>query len=146
MCGRTIIFTETKNDANELAGALSEITGARPLHGDIPQSQREVGSDTWLGLGLLLAGQQAVLGGSCAAAGVCMPAIVHPTNGPSLAELRAPPVGAASFERGPEPRDAQSPGTGRGNNMHRALELAPTYHITAAQLLWQAACCLACVS
>lgn len=43
MCGRTIIFTETKNDANELAGTLSEINGARALHGDIPQGQREVG-------------------------------------------------------------------------------------------------------
>lgn len=41
-CGRTIVFTETKNDANELAGALSEGCGARALHGDIPQSQREV--------------------------------------------------------------------------------------------------------
>ena len=136
MCGRTIIFTETKNDANELAGALSEITGARALHGDIPQSQREVGSHTWLALACCWPGQSAVLGGTCAAAGVCIPAIiVHPTSGPSLAELGAPPVGAASFERGPEPRDAQSPGTGRGNNMHRALELAPTYHIFAPHLL-----------
>ena len=42
VCGRTIIFTETKNDANELAGALSELVGARALHGDIPQAQREV--------------------------------------------------------------------------------------------------------
>ena len=42
MCGRSIIFTETKNDANELASLLSESIGARALHGDIPQSQREV--------------------------------------------------------------------------------------------------------
>ncbi|KAK4749693.1 hypothetical protein SAY87_027142 [Trapa incisa] len=37
--GRTIIFTETKESASQLAGLLPE---ARPLHGDIQQSQREV--------------------------------------------------------------------------------------------------------
>ncbi|XXG70403.1 hypothetical protein AAC387_Pa06g3173 [Persea americana] len=37
--GRTIIFTETKNSCAELAGVLR---GARELHGDIQQSQREV--------------------------------------------------------------------------------------------------------
>ncbi|RDX89760.1 DEAD-box ATP-dependent RNA helicase 7, partial [Mucuna pruriens] len=37
--GRTIIFTEKKETASELAGLL---TGARALHGDIQQSQREV--------------------------------------------------------------------------------------------------------
>ncbi|XP_010275981.1 PREDICTED: DEAD-box ATP-dependent RNA helicase 7 [Nelumbo nucifera] len=37
--GRTIIFTETKDSASELAGLLP---GARALHGDIQQSQREV--------------------------------------------------------------------------------------------------------
>ncbi|CAL1405116.1 unnamed protein product [Linum trigynum] len=37
--GRTIIFTEKKDTANQLAGLLP---GARPLHGDIQQSQREV--------------------------------------------------------------------------------------------------------
>ncbi|KAE9617208.1 putative RNA helicase [Lupinus albus] len=37
--GRTIIFTEKKESASELAGVLQ---GARPLHGDIQQSQREV--------------------------------------------------------------------------------------------------------
>lgn len=37
--GRTIIFTETKDYASELAGSLP---GARPLHGDIQQAQREV--------------------------------------------------------------------------------------------------------
>ncbi|KAJ0671468.1 putative RNA helicase [Helianthus annuus] len=36
--GRTIIFTETKDYCSELAGVLP---GARPLHGDIQQSQRE---------------------------------------------------------------------------------------------------------
>ncbi|KAK3403732.1 hypothetical protein EUGRSUZ_K00136 [Eucalyptus grandis] len=37
--GRTIIFTETKECASQLSGLLP---GARPLHGDIQQSQREV--------------------------------------------------------------------------------------------------------
>ncbi|KAM0945440.1 putative RNA helicase [Dioscorea sansibarensis] len=37
--GRTIIFTETKESASELAGLLP---GARALHGDIMQAQREV--------------------------------------------------------------------------------------------------------
>jgi ATP-dependent RNA helicase DDX21 len=35
------VFTETKNDATELAGAL-KLGTARALHGDIPQNQREV--------------------------------------------------------------------------------------------------------
>jgi ATP-dependent RNA helicase DDX21 len=39
--GRTIVFTETKKDANELTASLSEGTGSRALHGDIPQSTRE---------------------------------------------------------------------------------------------------------
>ncbi|XP_027357870.1 DEAD-box ATP-dependent RNA helicase 7-like [Abrus precatorius] len=37
--GRTIVFTEKKETASEFAGLLP---GARALHGDIPQSQREV--------------------------------------------------------------------------------------------------------
>ncbi|KAJ9139957.1 hypothetical protein P3X46_030648 [Hevea brasiliensis] len=37
--GRTIIFTEKRESANELAGLL---LGARALHGEIQQSQREV--------------------------------------------------------------------------------------------------------
>ncbi|MED6144045.1 DEAD-box ATP-dependent RNA helicase 7 [Stylosanthes scabra] len=37
--GRTIIFTETKESASQLAGFLP---GARALHGDIQQAQREV--------------------------------------------------------------------------------------------------------
>ncbi|XP_057446360.1 DEAD-box ATP-dependent RNA helicase 7-like [Lotus japonicus] len=37
--GRTIIFTEKKESASELAGLLP---GARALHGDIQQSQREI--------------------------------------------------------------------------------------------------------
>ncbi|XP_020114706.1 DEAD-box ATP-dependent RNA helicase 7 [Ananas comosus] len=37
--GRTIIFTETKESASELSGL---IPGARALHGDIMQAQREV--------------------------------------------------------------------------------------------------------
>lgn len=39
--GRVIVFTETKNDAGELSGALESGT-ARALHGDIAQAQREV--------------------------------------------------------------------------------------------------------
>ncbi|WIA11486.1 hypothetical protein OEZ85_011599 [Tetradesmus obliquus] len=39
--GRSIVFTETKSDANDLAGSLSEVVGARALHGDIAQGQRE---------------------------------------------------------------------------------------------------------
>ncbi|KAG5077792.1 hypothetical protein JHK82_056487 [Glycine max] len=37
--GRTIVFTETKESASQLAGIL---TGAKALHGDIQQSTREV--------------------------------------------------------------------------------------------------------
>ena len=37
--GEVIFFTETNNDTSELAGSLPN---ARDLHGDIPQSQREV--------------------------------------------------------------------------------------------------------
>ncbi|XP_050221579.1 DEAD-box ATP-dependent RNA helicase 7 [Mercurialis annua] len=37
--GRTIIFTEKRESANELAGLLD---GARALHGEIQQSQREI--------------------------------------------------------------------------------------------------------
>lgn len=37
--GRTIVFTETKDYCSELSGLLE---GARPLHGDIQQSVREV--------------------------------------------------------------------------------------------------------
>ena len=40
--GSTIVFAETKRTADELATALAESHGARPLHGDIPQTQREV--------------------------------------------------------------------------------------------------------
>ena len=39
--GRTIVFTDTKKDANELASSLESL-GAKALHGDIPQNQREV--------------------------------------------------------------------------------------------------------
>jgi ATP-dependent RNA helicase DDX21 len=39
--GRVIVFTETKNDAGELSGALKSGT-AQALHGDIAQAQREV--------------------------------------------------------------------------------------------------------
>lgn len=40
--GRTIVFTETKRDANELSTSLGEKVRAQALHGDIPQNQREV--------------------------------------------------------------------------------------------------------
>ena len=39
--GRSIVFTDTKRDADEMAGALGESYGARALHGDVPQSARE---------------------------------------------------------------------------------------------------------
>lgn len=35
--GRTIIFCDTKRDANDLTVALAESVGTRALHGDIPQ-------------------------------------------------------------------------------------------------------------
>ena len=40
--GRTIVFADTKNDCNELAGSLGEVLGARALHGDIKQDHREM--------------------------------------------------------------------------------------------------------
>ncbi len=42
--GRTIIFCDTKKDCNELVASLGEGMRAQPLHGDIPQQQREVNS------------------------------------------------------------------------------------------------------
>eukprot|EP00897_Mesotaenium_endlicherianum_P010166 jgi/Mesen1/9178/ME000591S08495 len=39
--GRVIVFTETKHDATEVTQSLAHLS-ARALHGDIPQSQREV--------------------------------------------------------------------------------------------------------
>jgi ATP-dependent RNA helicase DDX21 len=36
-CGRTIVFTETKRDANDLVTALGD--SVRALHGDIPQAR-----------------------------------------------------------------------------------------------------------
>lgn len=44
--GRTIVFTETKKDATELAVALADSASA--LHGDIAQAQREVRENTTL--------------------------------------------------------------------------------------------------
>ena len=49
-CGRTIIFTETKKDANELTNVLSETCGARALHGDIPQVRRVPSNDALRGM------------------------------------------------------------------------------------------------
>ncbi|KAJ2784155.1 hypothetical protein H4R18_001282 [Coemansia javaensis] len=40
--GRTIIFTETKSDANKLAVSPKFSAGAQALHGDIVQAQREL--------------------------------------------------------------------------------------------------------
>lgn len=41
--GRTIVFTDTKSDANDLAASLSDGgIAARCLHGDMPQTAREV--------------------------------------------------------------------------------------------------------
>ncbi|CAL8464893.1 g4428 [Coccomyxa elongata] len=40
--GRTIIFCDTKKDCNELVASLGADMRAQPLHGDIPQQQREV--------------------------------------------------------------------------------------------------------
>ncbi|KAM6330120.1 nucleolar RNA helicase 2-like [Podargus strigoides] len=41
-CGRTIVFCETKKEANELAMNASLKQDAQSLHGDIPQKQREI--------------------------------------------------------------------------------------------------------
>ncbi|KAG1660036.1 hypothetical protein FOA52_010021 [Chlamydomonas sp. UWO 241] len=44
--GRTIVFTDTKSDANDIAGSLSDSgIGARCLHGDMPQKAREEALD-----------------------------------------------------------------------------------------------------
>ena len=43
--GRTIIFTQTKNDANELSLHPQLSRSAQVLHGDIPQTQREASLD-----------------------------------------------------------------------------------------------------
>ncbi|GAX76678.1 hypothetical protein CEUSTIGMA_g4124.t1 [Chlamydomonas eustigma] len=44
--GRTIVFTDTKADANDLAATLSDGgVGARCLHGDMPQTAREQALD-----------------------------------------------------------------------------------------------------
>ena len=40
--GRTIVFVERKASADEMASAIGESTGARALHGDVPQATREV--------------------------------------------------------------------------------------------------------
>ena len=39
--GAVVVFADTKNDCSEMADALATL-GARALHGDIPQGQREV--------------------------------------------------------------------------------------------------------
>lgn len=39
--GKTIVFTQTKRDADNLASALGRNYKCEPLHGDIAQGQRE---------------------------------------------------------------------------------------------------------
>ena len=39
--GKSIVFTQTKKDADEVALSMSRILGAEALHGDISQAQRE---------------------------------------------------------------------------------------------------------
>jgi ATP-dependent RNA helicase DDX21 len=44
--GRTIVFTDTKSDANDIAANLSDCgVAARCLHGDMPQKAREEALD-----------------------------------------------------------------------------------------------------
>jgi ATP-dependent RNA helicase DDX21 len=38
---KTIVFTQTKRDADEVALSMSRTVGCEALHGDITQSQRE---------------------------------------------------------------------------------------------------------
>lgn len=110
VCGRTIIFSETKNDANELAGALSEVNGARALHGDIPQSQREV-RGLWLGSSRAgdAPGSQRV-----GAGWVSRGRLHHPCTAGRrpLKFCCRPDHWARGFESGAQHR-APSPGTGR---------------------------------
>ena len=39
--GKTIVFTQTKRDADDVALALGRTVGCEALHGDITQNQRE---------------------------------------------------------------------------------------------------------
>jgi ATP-dependent RNA helicase DDX21 len=39
--GKTIVFTQTKRDADDVALAMGRILGCEALHGDISQTQRE---------------------------------------------------------------------------------------------------------
>lgn len=39
--GKTIVFTQTKRDADEVSSAMSRVLGCEALHGDITQTQRE---------------------------------------------------------------------------------------------------------
>lgn len=39
--GKTIVFTQTKRDADEVSMALTSIIASEALHGDISQHQRE---------------------------------------------------------------------------------------------------------
>ena len=39
--GKTIVFTQTKRDADEVAMSMNRMLGTEALHGDISQAQRE---------------------------------------------------------------------------------------------------------
>jgi ATP-dependent RNA helicase DDX21 len=39
--GKSIVFTQTKRDADDVALAMGRFVGCEALHGDITQSQRE---------------------------------------------------------------------------------------------------------
>ena len=39
--GKTIVFTQTKKDADEVAMSMNRMLGTEALHGDISQGQRE---------------------------------------------------------------------------------------------------------
>ena len=49
MFGRTMVFTSTKHEANELALNSAIKQDCQVLHGDIPQKQREITLKVWLG-------------------------------------------------------------------------------------------------
>ena len=68
--GRSIIFCETKRDCNDLAASLGDAMRARALHGDIPQSQREVRPAVRL-IRLLVGGPLA--GSACRRLRACLP-------------------------------------------------------------------------
>ena len=73
--GRTIIFCDTKRDANDLTVALAESVGTRALHGDIPQVRGQAHGAGLLAAPALLLQEQGRRGGGWGGAGamyVCM--------------------------------------------------------------------------